>query len=350
MGILIAMTIEFNKTVVECHFLDPNNNFQETIFPLEIRHDPLTGRSSLVYHGMGYPPLNKPHPAELQAQSDSCPFCPANIDKVTPRFPENVIAGGKIKVNQALVLPNIRPYSQYSAVVLFSLQHIVGMDEFTRELLTDAFVAGQLFARKIVEYDPKARNLSIGWNYMAPSGATMSHPHLQFNLGIFPVPAQEELEESSQEHHKKYGKNFWQELIEQERETDERYVATIGDVCWLTSFAPRGRLFDLLAIFRGKSSFLELTEKDLSDFSTGMLLAFKDLKEHGFYSFNLAIRSSPGFSRYFFCHARIIARFTFLPTGVSDASYMETLDKQMFSRISPEQMCRGLRKHFSEYI
>ena len=149
-------------------------------------------------------------------------------------------------------------------------------------------------------------------------------------------------------HYRDHGINFWEELIEQEKETGERYVGAVGNVQWVIPFAPRGRLFDAIAIFRGVSSFLELTQKDIQDFSSGLLNAFKDLKEHGFYSFNLTIHSETSAEEHFWCHARIMARFTFFSTGVSDKSYMELLDSQMFSRITPERMCQSLKKYFQE--
>ncbi|MDP2718304.1 MAG: hypothetical protein U1D67_08715 [Dehalococcoidia bacterium] len=340
------MSFELNKEQVKARFLDPADNFREKIFSLEVRHDPLTGWASLIYSGMGYPPMNKPYMEELRKGSDTCPFCPGNIEKATPRFPEDIISGGNIRVNEAVVLPNIRPYSQYSGVVLLSKSHFIGLDEFTPGLVTDAFTAAQSFARQVVKHDPKACNLSIGWNYMAPAGATLSHPHIQVNLGIYPVPAQKSVGDPSEKYYREHGTNFWEELIDKEKKLDERYVGTIGSTCFLVSFAPLSRLFDLLAVFPGKSCFLDLDNADLRDLSTGLIRAFKDLREHGFYSFNLAVRSAPDCSEHFFCHARIISRFTFLSPGTCDRSFMEVLDNQMFSRISPEEVCRSLKKYF----
>lgn len=341
------MTIEFKKQVVKSRFLDPGNGFRETIFNLEIRHDPLTGWVSLIYHGMDYPPLNGPNPPELQPLSH-CPFCPDNIDKATPRFPEDIVPGGRIRVNQAVVVPNIRPYSQYSAVVPLSPRHLTTLDGFDVQTLSDAFFASKLFAGSIAKHDPRARYLSVGWNYMAAAGATMSHPHLQVNLGAIPIPAQKQDSDAALLHYQKHGMNFWEELIEQEKELDERYVGATGNVHWLTAFAPKGRLFDVIAVFRGARSFLELSQRDLQDFSAGLVKAFKDMKEHNFHSFNLAVHSSFDSNEHFYCHARLMARFTFFPTAVSDKSYLELLDGQMFSRITPEQMCQSLRKYFQD--
>lgn len=339
------MTIEFKKQIVASRFLDPNNKFEEVVFNLEVRQDPLTGWSSLIYEGMDYPPMNGPKPAELRP-FPGCPFCPANVEKVTPRFPEDVIPGGRIRVGEAIVVPNIRPYAEYSAVVPVSPRHLIGLDEFTPELLSDAFTASKHFAAMVIKHDPRAVNLSIGWNYMAPAGATMSHPHIQVNLGAIPLPAQQEVEDASMDHLQRHGMNFWEELIQQEKEMGERYIGATGNVHWLTPFAPRGRMFEVIAIFRGAGSFLDLSPEDISDFSAGLINAFKDLKEHNFYSFNLAIRSAASSNDHFYCHARINGRFTFFPTEVSDKSYMETLDGQVFSRIPPERMCRSLRKYF----
>ncbi|MBI4333653.1 MAG: hypothetical protein HY673_20505 [Chloroflexi bacterium] len=341
-----TMTIEFKKQIIKSRFLDPARGFKETSFDLEIRRDPLTESASLIYHGMDYPPLSGPNPAELQ-RPQGCPFCPDNIEKATPLFPEDIVPGGRIRVNEAVVVPNIRPYSQYSAVVPMSSRHVMKLDELKELTLTDAFVASKLFAANVAKHDPEARYLSTGWNYMAAAGATLTHPHLQVNLGSFPTPAQARDNQAAIVHYEKHGANFWEELIQQEKEQGERYVGATGNVHWLTAFAPRSRLLDVIAVFRGASSFLDLSQADLRDFSVGLVSAFKDMQEHGLHSFNLAIHSSFEGNEHFYCHARLIARFTFFAAGVSDRSYLELLDGQMFSRITPEKMCQSLRKHFS---
>ncbi|MBI2934882.1 MAG: hypothetical protein HYY29_04855 [Chloroflexi bacterium] len=339
------MTIEFKKRVVKSRFLDPGNGFKETEFQLEVREDPLTGWSSLVYYGMDYPPLNGPGPVELQPQPN-CPFCAGNLDRVTPRFPDDIVPGGRLQVNQAVVVPNIRPYSQYSAVIPFSPRHYLQLADFDLLLLSDAFMAGKLFAAEVIKRDSGAKHLSIGWNYMAAAGATMTHPHLQVNLGAVPIPGQQVDAAASRVHYETHGLNYWEELIEQEKEEGQRYAGATGNVYWLVPFAPKGRLFDVLAIFRGASSFVELSQTDIQDFSEGLLMVFRDLKEHKFHSFNLAIHSELEAEDRFYCHARIIARFTFFPSAVSDRSYMELLDAQVFSRIPPERMCQSLKKYF----
>ncbi len=339
------MTIEFKKQIIESRYLDPGNGFKEVAFPLEVREDPLTGWSSLVYYGMDYPPLNGPNPVELQP-APGCPFCPANLDKATPRFPEDIIPGGRIQVNEAIVVPNIRPYSQYSAVVPLAPRHHIPLDGFDLYLLSDAFVAAKLFAGQVMKYDPRARHFSIGWNYMAAAGATMTHPHLQVNLGAVPIPAQAADSAAARNHFQDHGVNFWEELIEQEKADGERYVGATGDVHWIVPFAPHGRLLDVTAIFRGVSSFVELSQKDLLDFCAGLLNVFKDLNEHRLYSFNLAIHSETDAEEHFYCHARINGRFTFFSSGVADKSYMELLDGLVFSRIPPERMCQSMKKYF----
>ncbi|UCF89729.1 MAG: hypothetical protein JSW39_15610, partial [Desulfobacterales bacterium] len=68
--------------------LDPRNNMASKTIPVEIRKDPLTGRTSRICHFMKLK-WKKPDFDKLIAGTDRmCPFCPDKVREVTPRFPE----------------------------------------------------------------------------------------------------------------------------------------------------------------------------------------------------------------------------------------------------------------------
>lgn len=339
------MAIEFQRRVFGARFLDPSQDFRESSISVEIRFDPLTGQGSFVY-GMGYPDLKRLDLAEVMEKPSNCPFCPVNLEKVTAKFPPELVPEGRIYLGEACVFPNIRPYAQYGAVVVLSREHFVDLENFTGEMLTDGFLAGQTYCHRVLAYDPEARYCSVGWNYMPPSGGTQVHPHFQVSMDPLPAPFQGELLEASRRYQGENGGNFWDDLITEERRWEERYIGTTGRTCWIAAFAPRGRVGDVMAIFQGANSFFDLSPGDLRDFSEGLRRVFRYFKDHHFHSFNLSVYSGTGKEDYFWCHARLVPRFTYAPLGVSDRSYLEVLEGQLFSRMSPEQVCQDLKPYF----
>ncbi|MBS7288886.1 MAG: hypothetical protein KIH01_09180, partial [Candidatus Freyarchaeota archaeon] len=91
----------------ECvRILDPRNGFSESVQLIDVRVDPLTGGISRVNLARELRP--KQGVKEVGAQiSPECPFCPQNIEKMTPKFPEDYVRGGRIKRGRATIFPNL---------------------------------------------------------------------------------------------------------------------------------------------------------------------------------------------------------------------------------------------------
>ncbi len=327
---------------------DKSGDLVEAPAPVEIRFDPLTGMTCrLVSYSTER--IIRPDLAALEERSRelTCPFCPPLVESITPRFPPDLVPEGLIRRGKAIAFPNIDPYDVYGVVVAMSDEHFVTLDKFDPETVCNALTAAQTYLKRVQEVDAGAKYGFIAWNYMPPAGGSLVHPHLQCNAGAYPTYYQKQLLEGSERYYKEKGTNYWNDLVEQEKRTGERWVGKIGGTEWLTGFVPRGRLSDVIAIFPGKASITELNEKDLRDFAAGLRKVFGYIDELKLVSFNMSTYS--GFDRgQFWTHARITPRGLLLysPIETSDQFYYQILQDENICILSPEVAAAALRKRF----
>lgn len=201
--------------------------------PFEIRTDPLTGTTGRVLN-LPYHLPKSPNAEETFKRSEGifCPFCPENIETSTPRFPEELVPGGKIQIGSATLLPNVLPLDRYAAVAVLSPQHFVRMEELTPEMMRDAFLAVREFILRVSELDPRAGCLSINWNYMPPAGSSLVHPHLQVLCEEYPTNHMRLQLESANRYYRENGREFWDDFIREEKERASRYIGEIGPTFW----------------------------------------------------------------------------------------------------------------------
>jgi len=343
--------IEFRREIRRSQILkrDESGEFAEAVIPLEFRFDPLTGRSCRIVQ-FTIERVIRPDLTELEKRSRelTCPFCPPLVEQITPRFPPELVPEGNIRIGKAFAFPNAGPYDVYGAVVVMSDEHFILPGEFTLETVHDALLAAQRYIKSVQKADAEAKHHFIAWNYMPASGGSLVHPHIQSNAGYFPTTYQKQLLEASQEYHETKGTNYWSDLLEQERQTGERYIGKTGSTEWLTDFAPKGRISDILAIFPGKTSITELSEGELRDFSAGLLKVCRYLDELNVPSFNMATYSGLDKGQ-FWAHARITPRAFLLysPIETSDQFYYQVLQDENICILPPEAACERLRKHFT---
>jgi galactose-1-phosphate uridylyltransferase len=342
------VAIEFKKEELASCFLDPEDDFKERVQPIERRTDPLTQEPSLIYR---YSRLTVPgkdlSPVIEKSLGMKCPFCPEMVETATPKFVAELVPEGRLRVGQAVIFPNIRSYAPYSAVLVISRQHFVALNEFSREMLTDALLGCQQYLKRVRDYDPKAEYFYIGWNYMPPAGGSVVHPHLQPEAAYQPPPYQRELLEASSRYYRDNGTCFWSDLLAIEKERSERYVGSTGDVAWLVPFAPRGRLLDVMALFPQRRSFFDIPETELWDFAGGLLSVFQYMHDQNYYSFNLLLVSGREGDAHFRTQVRIVPRMTFMDIEFSDCCYQEMLQDIHFSARYPEEVCREMKEYFA---
>jgi UDPglucose--hexose-1-phosphate uridylyltransferase len=342
--------VEFRREIMPSRILkrDASGELVETEVPVEFRFDPLTGRTCRIVH-YSLERIIRPDLAALEKRSRelTCPFCPPLVERITPRFPPDLIPEGTIRRGKAMAFPNLDPYDVYGIVVVVSDEHYVPLDKFDLETVLNALKAAQQYLKSVQKADAAAKYGFIAWNYMPPSGGSLVHPHMQCNAGYYPTDYQRQILEASEEYYKEKGTNYWSDLLGQEKRTGDRYVGRAGKTEWLTAFTPKGRLSDILAVFPGLASITELTEGDLSDFAAGMLKVFAYLDELNLIGFNLSTYSGFDVDR-FWAHARITPRGLLLysPIETSDQFYYQVLQDENICIIPPEVTAAGLRKYF----
>ncbi len=325
-----------------------SGEFSEAAIPLEFRFDPLTGRTCRIVQ-YSTERIIRPNLVALQRKSKrlNCPFCKPYVEKNTPRLLPDLVPEGLIRKGKAVAFPNSGPYDVYGVVVVITNRHFVPLKGFDVETIHNALLAAQEYIKHVQEFDRRAIYHFIAWNYMPPSGGSLIHPHLQSNAGYYPTDYQAQILEASEKYYQEKGTNYWSDLLEEEKKNKQRYIGQVGHTEWLTSFVPKGRLSDVVAVFPGKASIAELNKRDLEDFAEGMIKVFDYIDKLNLISFNMSTYS--GFDKdRFWAHARITPRGMLLysPIETSDQFYYQIMQDENICILPPETMAQGLRKKF----
>ena len=336
--------IEFEASRQACRFLDPTRGFEPVEKVTEIRHDPLTGRTSHILD-MDFKP-QRPHVEEMvdRARAGFNPFAPDKREEVTPRFLDEVegIPGGRLAVGEALVVPNLFPYDRYSAVTILSDADFVPLNGFSEKLLVDAFHADLEYLERVRETEGEnLRHYSVNWNYMPLAGGSVVHPHHQLIASPVLTNYLRDVEDGL----KRYGGDYFGDLVKAE-EGRERWVGREGNISWLTGFAPLGHI-DVVGIFEGRASLFDLTGEDFSALARSLLGIFDYLHAESFVSFNLSLYGLEG-TEGFTAHCRLSPRFLLSNAlGASDVNYFEVSHTESLAFFYPEAAANGLRARFS---
>lgn len=342
------MAIELRVTRYKTVFHNPLENFELSEIPCEIRYDPLTGQATRLVT-IRKPSL-PPHdwtPFVEESRRRFCPFCPDQVEKATPRFPEELISGGRLRHGEAVVVPNLNPYDRYSVVVVVSPRHYLSMRELTPEVISNSFEAGLKFLKTVSVKDPAgAKYCSINWNYMPYSGGSLIHPHLQVHAGPQPTSLVALMREKAAQYYEEHKSVYWSDLLALEKEKGERYLGRTGNVSWLAAYAPRA-LFDVAAVFPEKVTVDDFTRNDLDELAAGFRKVIDFYEKSNVASFNAGLYFGHRSDKGFWATARIVARFTIFPLVGSDYSHLQVLHDEAWVMYLPEQMCAELRTCFA---
>lgn len=342
------MPITFRQDPVRSTILDPRRNFAPTVHDMEFRHDPLSGRTSRLAHFGAVSPV----PLNLSVYTDErkgfCPFCPPNLEKVTPRFPEELIPGGFIRRSEAALIANIAPYDAYSGLIILSGRHLLPLDELTPQRLSDALALAFDFLRYVRRFDRNIPYFFLGWNYMPPSGGGLVHPHLQAFGSINPGNIFLEYLQGTERYRQENGRPFWPDLIAAVIQAGERYLAEIAGIHWLTAYAPLGILGDVLAVVSGVRTPDEAEDLTIHSIVTGLGHLFSYYRDFGVFSFNATFHFAPDNVTDFPLIIRFSAR-TYLNSRdfPPDANFFQMLLQQPMCVLKPEDMARQIRPHFT---
>jgi galactose-1-phosphate uridylyltransferase len=325
---------------------DPRRDFALTEIEAEVRYDPLTGDSARICH-FGTSPREIPDLAPLVASSKAhCPFCPDAVARVTPRYPDSLVPGGRMARGEALLVPNLFPYDDVSAILVMCQAHFLPMDSVPPETFADALKLAREF---IMLAEPSLGERPaygiVTWNYMPPSGASQVHSHLQVIVTDTPGNAlRRELEAEAlfALHH---GAPFARALVKAERGA-ERWLGEEGGVAWWVPYCPFGMLGDAQAVFLERASLTECSDGEIDAFARFLTRLLTVYARLGFWSFNLSLlpdARAGGTNRHRLT-ARLLPRFYLNPDlHNSDVAYLQLLLGEKFAMQYPEAHAAALR-------
>ncbi|MBI5017872.1 MAG: hypothetical protein HZB55_20565 [Deltaproteobacteria bacterium] len=340
--------IHFETTEFASTFLDPRREFEPTVERIQVRLDPLTGRSVHLAHFGAIQPQRLDLESYGRAEVKGfCPFCPEHRHRATPRFPADVLPEGRLVAGETLLVPNLFPYDAFSAVAIMTHEHVVPLEGFTGGILEDAFSTGLKFLRVVRSLPGAPAHALMAWNYMPPSGGGLIHPHQQYFVTGHPGNRYTEELRACLMFDQRHGKDYWSELLREEARRGERYVAEVGGSHWLASFAPIGVLGDLVCVFPGVFGLGDFTGKHVASLVEGLNCLFRYFSDAGIHSFNASLFFGQEGRKTFSAQFRIAPR-TFLNTRdyASDLNFFQAVLHQPVSVVRPEDLAREVRPYF----
>jgi galactose-1-phosphate uridylyltransferase len=322
--------VEFRREEVKVEILDPRHG-DPVITNLEVRFDPLTGHTSRLIPPSGLMPRSDFDLAALAEETKAtCPFCAPRLERAVPRFPPALLPEGWVRRGEAVLFPNLLPYSKYSSVSVYSPErHFLPLGAMTPRLVADNLATQVAFDRAVLTHDPEARWASINANHMLPSGSSIFHPHFQGGVNPTPTNVQRVLAEAPRERFTDY--------LEAERKAGERYLGEIGGVVWLTAFAPLGP-GELRAFIPGVASPAELGADLVEALGEGIATALTFYAELGYESFNMALYGAPAGTSGYVLNLRMVCRSNLEPLYRSDVAWLDKLHWEAAVDISPEEL------------
>ncbi|MFX0121293.1 MAG: hypothetical protein ACFFCU_14335 [Promethearchaeota archaeon] len=346
--------IHFNSIRRESKFLNPLKGFQEDIHHIEHRQDPLTGTQSIIgkeledkakmFFGETDQNLIKKIAQESQV---NCFMCPNKVREVTPKYSPEVLSEGRITIGEATLFPNLFPLSEYHAVCALSQTHYLKLSDFTPKILTDGILACLEFIKRIFSIKHSITYMTINCNYLFPAGASAVHPHIQVLGGDVSYTFLNKMLQGSHQYYKENHSNYWKDLIELEKDSDERYIGRTGDVEWITSFSPLGSN-EVQGIVLSKSNFLQLSQADILSLGEGISKVLSFYEENGCSTFNFTIFSDSldKEAEWFWVNVRIISRSNVYNNYRADDYFLQKLLGNEILIKSPEALAKQLRAKF----
>lgn len=347
--------IRFEKHVRESTFRNPLTNNELDTQELEIRRDPLTGAQSVfnprledkvaMFYGRSDPALIE----KLARDSETrCFLCGDRWREMTPQYPEDLIPGGRIRVGQAVLFPNIFPAAQVHAVIRVGDTHYVPLGQFDARIIEEALQAALQFSRHLADTSVAVPYLTINGNYLGPAGASIAHPHFQVVGGDLPFTALETLLDRSRAYYRQHGTCYWSDLVKAEQAGAARFIGNTGPVQWLSAFSPQGSN-EVVGILPERSNFLEFDEADSEGLAQGLAKVLHGYAEMGISTFNFTIFSGilGRQDETFRSFIRIISRQNVYENYRTDDYFLQKLLRNELILTTPEALAGKLRPCFS---
>lgn len=337
--------LEFKREISKAKLLDPASGSEKEV-SVEYRWDPITGESSRILEEP--PSKERLLPEELfkEGLKAFCPFCPENVEKLTPKFLPSLFPEGRPRRGKAVAIPNLRPFDQFSAVIVLGERHFVKLEELDFETLEQGFLLAQEVLKRAKEVYPDLKYLYLNWNFLPASGGSILHPHLHAFGGVYPTFHFKRIEEACLKYWRTYERCVFGELLEEEKRRGERFLGEVNGVSFLLAFAPKGP-WDICFLFPYKEDLRLLSPQDLRGFLKGLKRLFSYFGYKGVYSFNLVLYGSSSLPRgSFWVYGRLIVRRFLNSWGTSDINAFQALHAEGITAVRPEDVFKEMRPYF----
>lgn len=346
--------IDFATVEERARLLDPAGNSVEQ--SIEHRTDPLTGAVASINAA-----LSEKAKAFLLGGGDvqllgkyqeetakACPFC--DVAAKGTRFPRDVVEEGQLRIGRSTAVPNLFSKMAFDCVAIVDPgRHVLFPSQLSEEALADAIRVSRELLGRARSRDPRLVHHVVGMNFLPPGGSSMPHPHFQMHARTVPYSGIARLLALSAAFRERTGRNYWEELLEREKQVGARYVGSTGRVEWMAPWAPTSQR-EIWGLLPGAGSLLESSDADARGFAAGILRVVSLYEEEGGHAFTFAFFSSPqpGAGDRFSLHLRICSRppframFSnydtwFTPKFIGDDVHVS----------APEQYAEQLRKRWT---
>jgi len=288
------------------------------------------------------------HPPEADLDEKKCPFCPGNLESMTPCLMPEISGKKRLSYNDSILFPNLFPYTEWSAVSLFDNTHHVEIGTAGLDVYRDSFINCAQYLSQVKKVDPEAIYMSITQNHLPGAGGSLVHPHLQVHATKQISNNHRILEQRAQAYEVRYDSCILSDVLLAEKKTKERYIGSTGSWEWITAFAPSG-FYEIWGIARKASSLLMPEKTQVwEDLAKGVLNTQKFYKSLNRNAYNLALLSVEDGKNFPCLKVSLTARSSYAPWVRSDFTGFEIASGEMATFTLPESVAEMAKKFWKQ--
>jgi galactose-1-phosphate uridylyltransferase len=347
--------IQFERFESTFTILNPFNDFAEEEHRVEIRRDPLLRDTSVynpflkdkakAFFGKNDPDLLQKLIEETAA---NCIFCGENARTKTSRYPDSLIPGGRLVLNEAVLFANLFSLAPFHPVIVLSQAHFLRPSEISPAMLGDGFQLARTFLVELSDHDTTPDFATVNANYLLPAGASLVHPHMQMLASDVPYSYHARLLDATAYYQLQNGSHYYTDLIAEERSRGDRYIGQYGAWHWLAPFSPMGSN-EIMAVHDEESDLGRVTVKDLRDLSDGISRVLELYEGLGYLSFNFSLYSARGGETIGFrCLLKIVNRQNLYLNYRNDDYFLQKMLGTDLVLNLPETLAQEARKRFGK--
>ncbi len=340
--------IDFRSERYASEFFDPRVGFERRTSDIEVRIDPLTGRTARLYPPRGLLDLTAAEEATPPpAPAVPCFFCAPLVFEMTPRSP--LLAKGRHAVGEAFLFPNLFPYTLESAVCVFTTSHDLDLLAYDDRRIADALRACRDFLHLAVRAHPPGLHTTILSNLRRSAGSSIAHPHVQALADPSPLDATRRTADGVAAYAARTGRRFHEDLVAAEFEA-ARGIARLRTFDWIAPFCPLGP-YHVEAVGREPRALEELADHEIEDLADGLVRVFRGYRRVGVTALNLLFEAGASHTsddRRFPPVLRVVARPHESGSYRSDRTALEVLGHEPGLDTRPEEVAESLRPEFAD--